>query len=520
MLIELFNVELSIFETDLKKSVAKYLDLPLKAIQHLSILRRNLDARNHRNIKFTYRFLIDIPDLKTLPNHPNCREYKPASLPPALNLEKSDLKPIVVGAGPAGLFAALAFAECGLQPILVEQGKDVSGRAEDVQKFWSEGKLNPFSNMYFGEGGAGTFSDGKLNTRTRRPESSLIMRELINAGAPPEIEFDAKPHLGTDVLLKMLPRLRERLRNLGVTFHFNSRLSEIRRGRQFPEVCINDEWIQAAPLVLAGGHSSFGIYRMLHAIGAPLTVKGNAFGFRIEHPADFITRRFYGKNKNVHRILGNCGYNLSAKVNNNCSVYSFCCCPGGEVVSCSATENSVSANGMSFSHRNAPFTNAGFVASIQPEEFAPDPMHALHVREQYERACFEAGQRTYGLPVQRAKDFLNETVGKDTPEVSCRCACVPGNLNSLLPEFLLSRLKAGLQAMDSRIPGWIANGVLIGLETTTSSPVRIERTASMECVELPGILPVGEGSGYAGGIMTSAMDGYHCVHQWLENYHS
>ena len=470
--------------------------------------------------------------------------------------QAAELRPVIVGAGPAGLFAALAFTECGLRPVIVERGRPAEERAPDVERFWGAGELDPESNMYFGEGGAGTFSDGKLNTRSKNPAVTRILRELAACGAPEEILYDAKPHIGTDRLVQLLPRLRQRLIAAGATFLFNTRLDDIRRtpggalearlvsGAAAPRTApslappshghtaapVSDTWIPANPLVVACGHSAFDTWRLLLRRGVPFAPKPTAIGCRMEHPAEFVTRHFFGKDQQVLAVLGNAPYNLAVPVAAGAaSAYSFCCCPGGEVVSCAAAAGLVSVNGMSYSRRDSPFTNAGLVTSVSPEEMvAAAPQHATRNtqqeaqiesifawREALERRCFEMGGGAFGVPGQTASDFA---VGRATTRglrTSSRRPVVPADFASLLPPQVAERLREGLRAMDRKIPGWIRFGALLGVETTTSSPVRIVRTPQGGCEGWPELLPVGEGSGYAGGIVTSALDGHDTVLRWL-----
>ncbi len=512
------NIELPVLEGDLRAAAAAALGLPSRDLGNVTILRRNLDARQHRFLKFVYTLAVTVPDDYAPPAGSRFEPYRvpaPPVIPPA---DIAEAAPVIVGCGPAGLFAALAFAEAGLKPLLVDRGQPVETRAGDVQRYWADGQLQPESNMYFGEGGAGTFSDGKLNTRTKHAWMPRILDEFVAAGAHDSIRYDAKPHVGTDHLIRMLPRLRQRLTSLGATIRFNTRFRDLRRTpRGELEVLLNDDWMRAKPLVLAIGHSALDTYRLLDQRGVALGTKGNAVGFRIEHPASMITGRFYGRDPRVLELLGNAPYQLSAKVDHqDHSVYSFCCCPGGEVVACSSRPGLVSVNGMSFSQRNSAFTNAAMVANLEAGEVAATPMDSLAWRERIEATCFRMGGADYGLPAQRLADFLAGRVSRSLPKNSCRRPLVPADLADLYPPFLIERLRSGLRALERRVPGWIDNGLLIGAETTTSAPLRILRTPARESENTPDLLPVGEGSGYAGGIMTSALDGLLAAKDWIE----
>jgi len=520
MLLLLHNIEAAVLDPDLRVPVAARLGLGLDAVKSVRILRRSVDARQHRRIRFVYELAVTVPDDFKPPSNAGIEPWAEPEPPRLRPARLADAAPVVIGAGPAGLFAALALCEAGLKPRIIERGRPAAERAADVNRFWSAGILDRESNMYFGEGGAGTFSDGKLNTRSKNPLTAKILDELVQLGAPAEIRYDAQPHLGTDRLLKMLVAFRERLTAAGATFQFATRLDGLRRrttGASGIEVDLNGDWSRAWPLVIACGHSAFDTYRLLAAQGVELGTKGNAIGCRIEHPSNFITRHWYGTDMRVRQVLGHAPYSMAVRGRHGQgSVYTFCCCPGGEIVSCAAVPGQVSANGMSFSHRDSPFTNSGVVAGLQAGEIADSAMAALDWRERLERACFAAAGSCFGLPAQRAVDFVAGRPSKALPACSSRRPLLAADLGRILPDAIAARLRDGLRAMERKVPGWIRNGVLVGVETTTSAPVRIIRSPEGESVSCPGLLAVGDGSGYAGGIVTSAVDGYQAVGRWLD----
>ncbi len=578
MWFELANLELSIFDPDLRGAAAARLGLKPEEVRAVRILRRSVDARQHRNVRFQYQLAVETPDGFHPPASANAQPFadesdalqvridcirsrlekarrRPLGAPapsPAMDCAtvpspgrmpgesgrdahapvSTDLRPVVIGAGPAGLFAALALAECGLRPLIVERGRPAETRAVDVDRFWTAGHLDTESNMYFGEGGAGTFSDGKLNTRSKNPAVARILRELAACGAPAEILYDAKPHIGTDRLLLLLPRLRQRLTAAGATFLFNTRLDGVRRSASGILECelrtsslpvagsalrVERKTVPALPLVVACGHSAFDTWRMLMACGVPFEVKATAVGCRMEHPAEFVTRHFYGPDPRVLAALGNVQYNLAVPVAAGAgSAYSFCCCPGGEVVACASVPGQVSVNGMSASRRDSPFTNAGLVTGVTPEMMGRTAAEALAWREALERRCFELGGGAFGVPGQTAADFVAGRATTRGLRTSSRRPVAPTDLGALLPAPVAERLREGLRAMDRKIPGWIRRGALLGIETTTSSPVRIVRTPQGGGEGgWPDLLPVGEGGGHAGGIVTSALDGYETALRWL-----
>lgn len=522
--LELPQLELSIFATDLRGAAAARLGLRPEDIRELRVLRRSVDARQHHRLRFLYRLAVAVAS-DVRPATPDVKVFEPEAIPSLAPVAVADAAPIVVGAGPAGLLAALALCEAGLPPLVVERGRPAPERSGDVEAFWRAGELNPESNMYFGEGGAGTFSDGKLNTRSKNPLVSKVLQFFVDGGAPEEIRWDAKPHIGTDRLVELLPRLRARLEAMGARFRFGVRLTGIRPaagGRL--EAALDGAWTPARPLVLAIGHSAFDTYRLLHAAGVPMEPKPLAVGCRIEHPAEFITRHFYGSDPKALAVLGNTQYNLNVPVaGGKGSVYTFCCCPGGEVVVCAAAPGLAGVNGMSGSRRDSPYTNAGLVTPVGVGDMtvpgAPDAVEGvLRWREDLERRCYELGGGAFAVPGQTAADFAaGRPAGTRDLRTSSRRPVVAADLAGLLPASVTERLREGLRTMDAKLPGWVRRGVLVGVETTTSAPLRLLRTPHGEAEGWPGLLPVGEGSGYAGGIVTSAADGWETVARWLES---
>lgn len=517
MHVSLDNIELPVFESDLRRPVAQRLGLKPEDIRHVQLLRRSLDARQHQRIKFICRVAVELPAGFEPPAGVRAEPWEPVATPSLAPVTLRDAAPVVVGTGPAGLFAALALVEAGLPPLVIDRGQPVPQRAADITGFWNEGRLNPESNMYFGEGGAGTFSDGKLTTRSKHPLTVKVLRELVAAGAPEEILYDTRAHLGTDVLARLIPALRQRLEKAGARFEFGRRFHGLRRTAGGTlEVRLSGAWVPARPLVLAIGHSATDSYRLLLENGITAGTKGNAFGFRLEHPADFVTRHYYGANPRVRTVLGNAHYNVSVPLADGAhSAYSFCCCPGGEVVTCSATEGQVSVNGMSFSGRDSAFTNAGLVTNVEAEFCGATAAAALDWREGVEKRCYAMGGGAFAVPAQRAADFVAGRVSTALPPSSSRRPLVPADLATLFPPVIGDRLREGLRLLDRQIPGWLENGLIIGVETTTSAPLRLLRNPQAESASHPGLLPVGEGSGYAGGIVTSALDGYQTVATWL-----
>lgn len=520
MWIELSDLTIPVLAPqDLRQAAARTLSVPAEAVAELRVLRRSVDARQHRNVKFLYRVAVRLTDDARGPV--GCREWAETALPALTATRLDDSAPVVVGAGPAGLFAALALCEAGLPPVVVERGKPAPERVVDVTRFWADGTLDPNSNIFFGAGGAGTFSDGKLNTRSKDPLVTKVLTALVALGASETILYDAKPHIGTDRLVQLLPLFRQHLATLGARFVFNTRLDGLRRGASGRlEVALNGAWTLARPLVLACGHSAFDSYRLLLNAGVELTPKPLAIGVRLEHPAAFASALFQGNDPRVLEALGHVQYNVTAKLPDRGSVYSFCCCPGGEVVACATTADTLNVNGMSASRRDSPFTNAGLVTPVPAEEFAADAAGMLHWREELERGCFRLGGGGFAVPAQRATDFVAERASTGELQTSSRRPVAPDDLGRILPAPVAARLRAGLRGLDRKFNGWLQNGTLLGIETTTSAPVRIPREADGAAVNWPDLLPAGEGSGYAGGIVTSATDGWRAVDTWLKAHGS
>jgi uncharacterized FAD-dependent dehydrogenase len=393
----------------------------------------------------------------------------------------------IVGAGPAGLWAAYALLLNGHKVNLYEQGKPVEERFRDIRRFLKSGIFLENSNIFFGEGGAGTFSDGKLNTRSRTEFSQAVLSDLINLGASEEIAYLSKPHIGTDQLQFLIKKMRKQILELGGKIYFESTLQDISvRDNCLNSICINDKWQPCEALVLASGHSARNIYAMLQAHGVALEGKSFAVGVRIEHPQSFINETRFGKGVD-YKLTGAADYTLTGK-----TAYSFCMCPGGVVIPCASEPNGVATNGMSYSRRNSPFANSALIVPYEVDK--SDVKSGIAFQRELEQRAFEMTGKNYSAPKQSAENFLAKKGGDY-------------NLWDLMPENINTSLEAALYEFENKMPGFIKNGLLIAPETRTSSPLRIVRKENGESVSVAGIYPVGEGAGYAGGILTSAADG-------------
>jgi uncharacterized FAD-dependent dehydrogenase len=490
------------------------LDVPVERISSVRILRRSLDARQ-RTLHYEYSVAVDVvlnrDELTRVLSNPKVILYEDVALPPAGPRLSLQQRPIVVGAGPAGLFAALGLAERGCPPLVIERGGQISDRVEDVQAFWKQGDLNPESNVVFGEGGAGAFSDGKLTARGTSPFKQKVLEELVACGADETIVYDARPHLGTDRLRRVIPALVERLRKRGVEFHFNTRMDgiTIEKGRLQGIRTFNGE-IATGLLVLAVGHSARDTVRMLADRGMQLQPKGFAVGVRIVHPQALIDRSM---RRNVHTSLaGAAEYSVkyADKVSGR-GVYSFCMCPGGLVIGCSSQPNTLCVNGMSFSNRGGTHANAALVVTVSPDDVtAENALSGIDLQERIEQQAYAAGSHPFFAPVQSAADFISGQVSSDHSfaDLSFQPGMTSCDFAGLLPGFIVEPLRRALHVFDKKIPGFIEQGVLVGVETRTSSPVRMVRDPeNFQSVGIAGLIPVGEGAGYAGGIISSAVDG-------------
>ncbi|PZW46616.1 hypothetical protein C8P66_109113 [Humitalea rosea] len=493
----------------LAEAIAARLGAPPLAFH---IARRGYDARARGRVVLTYTVDVEVADPAA---HPGLRptpdtSYRPvAAAPPGLRH-----RPIVIGTGPCGLFAALILAESGFRPLILDRGKAVRERTKDTWGLWRQGVLNPESNVQFGEGGAGTFSDGKLWSQVKDPlhHGRKVLTEFVQAGAPEEILFVSKPHIGTFRLVQMVESMRAKIEALGGEYRFGCRVDDIEivDGAVQAVVLHTGERIAADHVVLAIGHSARDTFAMLHARGVEMVAKPFSIGVRIEHPQSLIDRARFGTAAG-HPILGAADYRLVHHASNGRSVYSFCMCPGGTVVAAASEPGRLVTNGMSQYSRNERNANAGIVVGVEPERDYPGgPLAGIAFQRHWEEAAFAAGGGTWAAPAQRVEDFLAERPSTHLGEVlpSYRPGVTPTDLARCLPEFAVVAIREALRAFDKDIPGFaLGDAVMTGVETRTSSPLRITRGDDGQSVNTRGLFPAGEGAGYAGGIMSAAIDG-------------
>jgi uncharacterized FAD-dependent dehydrogenase len=505
-------LDLSEDEDLLPMKLSARLSLSRSEIRSYAIARKGVDARNKRRIKFIYTIEFMVADEEGfrrdhLPD-PDI-EFFEKKIEPEFAQCPAGTKLLIAGMGPAGLFAALRLTEYGIMPILIERGKPIEERLGDVRNFWAKGLLEPESNVQFGEGGAGTFSDGKLTTRVRDENIGYVLKNLVRFGAPPDILHLAKPHIGTDRLRDVVTLMRLHLESRGVDTRFKTKLTDIVPGAgRIAAVVLNDRVEEACDtLLLAPGNSARDTYRMLMRRSVRLERKPFAVGVRVEHSQELINRIQYGVP--AHPRLPPADYALAW--NNPCtgrSAYSFCMCPGGVVVAGSSEEGGVVTNGMSLYDRNSPYANSGLVVNVGQDDFAGgSPLAGMEFQRELETRAFAAGGGDFRAPAQNLLAFLGEKKGGELLS-SYRPGVREADLAALLPGFVTETLREGIRFFDRKMRGFVTGeACLIGVETRTSAPVRIVRGDDFQSVSLRGLYPAGEGAGYAGGIMSAALDG-------------
>lgn len=508
----------------LSLAAAKALRVPPEAVKELTILRRSVDAREDPVLIYTVAVSLDGEGavLRRCRNRRVSR-YAPEQayrLPPSR--PASEVRPIVVGAGPAGLFAALVLARAGQRPLLLERGRPVEARRADVERFWSTGELDLASNVQFGEGGAGAFSDGKLNTGTRDPRHRFILNTLVENGAPPDILYDAKPHIGTDYLYTTLQSLRRTLQANGADILFETRLTDLRiENGALTAVTVEGPQgpydLPCNRLILCPGHSARDTFEMLHRRGVPMEPKPFAVGLRIEHRQADCDAAQYGRYAG-HPGLPASTYKLSCHLPNGRGVFSFCVCPGGQVVAAASEPDRVVTNGMSAYARDLENINGAILVNVTPEDFGVDgPLAGIAFQRRIEEAAYALGGGGYRAPAQRVEDFLNHrpstAPGKVAP--SYRPGVTWTNLWDCLPAFVSESIAEALPILGRRLPGYDApDAVLTAIESRSSSPVRILRDQTCQS-PVRGLYPCGEGAGQAGGILSAAADGMRCAESAL-----
>ena len=497
-----------------RKAAAKRLQVDPNTIVLGKLLSKAIDLRNQEQFLYKISLVVTLDD--SFHNRQNFAIYTEATLPKKQNPALKE-RPIIVGFGPAGMFAALELLDYGLQPIIFERGKKIEERSLDVQDFITKRELNPESNIQFGEGGAGSYSDGKLFSRRDKNTSYInrVLRTFVKFGAPAEIEYISKPHLGTDVLCKIVRNIRLYILERGGEIHYNAKMTDLlTSGDKATGIKINGEQeYLSSHIFIALGHSARNTFKMMHSRGVAMEQRPISVGVRIEHPVATIDRMRYGDKYHNFPALGAATYSLNYTNRPlKRGVYTFCMCPGGEVVNASSSQGMLVLNGMSYSRRDSPFSNAALVASCHISDYGSDnPLAGLEFQQRIERKAFKAGGGRWHVPAQSLLDFLGEGNGSALQETSCKLGIKQADLKDILPDFAVEHLLAAFKKWQREVPLFISSqAILMAAETRTSSPVRISRE-NYESISTKNLYPIGEGSGYTGGITSSAADAIRAV---------
>lgn len=506
-------------ESEIKASILKRLLIEEKDLLNFTIFRRSYDARKKSAIVLIYTLdvetSIEAELLKRFQGNANIggspnTQYRFVTQAKARNFKR----PVIIGFGPCGLFAALVLAQMGFRPIVLERGKAVRERTKDTWDLWRKRELHPESNVQFGEGGAGTFSDGKLWSQIKDPKhyGRKVLTEFVKAGAPAEIMYVSKPHIGTFRLVKMIEEMRANIEALGGEIRFEQKVTDIdiKDGQVLGLTINEEEYLQADQVVLAIGHSARDTFELVHQRGIYVEAKPFSIGFRIEHPQSIIDQARFGRNAG-NKILGSADYKLVHHAKNGRSVYSFCMCPGGTVVAAASEPGRVVTNGMSQYSRNERNANSAIVVGITPEDYPEHPLAGIDLQRKLESLAYELGGANYNAPGQLVGDFIAKRPSKEIASVipSYKPGITMCDLALALPEYAIEAIREALPVFDKQIKGFAMNdAVLTGIETRTSSPIRIKRDDyNLQSINTHGLYPAGEGAGYAGGILSAAIDG-------------
>ncbi|MEE9911456.1 MAG: FAD-binding protein [Deltaproteobacteria bacterium] len=509
------------YEECLTEKAAQVLGISTSSVISFTVIKKALDARRNKPPHFVYAIKINLADAvvlpETLPDGMQIQAYMDDPVmetsfanTSGIRLERHPV--VVVGSGPAGLFAAYTLVLRGISVLLLERGRPIEKRVKDVRTFWEKGVLDAHSNVLFGEGGAGTFSDGKLTSRTKNPLAGWVKKVLVEMGAPPSIITDAKPHIGTDRLRDVMIRLRKKLIDMGCVIRFETQVTDfmIRNGRIAAVVAEGADEVKTDHVILAIGQSADDTYEILHERSVKMEAKPFAMGLRVEHPQTLINAIQYGQ-WSKHPQLPPAEYFVTAAVHElNRSVYTFCMCPGGQVIGCSALPGYVITNGMSERQRSGEFANSAVVVNVRIDDFAREgePLSGLDFRRHWERQAFEAGGGNYRAPAQKLFEFVEQKSSGLVGRTSFLPGVTATRLAEVLPDFAAEALRIGMKQFNKKMPGFLSQeATLIGVETRTSSPVRICRSSDGQSENVRGLYPCGEGAGYAGGIISSALDG-------------
>lgn len=520
-MIELMNLKIPVTysEKDIYNLILK--KLRVDKIENYRFLKKSVDARKKDNVFYTATLGITVENEQKVLKKANNKDARIYKIPERITVPKVQLQgnpPVVCGAGPAGLFCALFLAKAGLKPILIERGADADTRKQEIEKFFITGKLNIQTNVQFGEGGAGTFSDGKLTTNIHDSRCREVLETFYECGAPEEILYLNKPHLGTDNLIEIVKNLRNKIIELGGQVRFLTTLTDIEyKDNKISAVYTDKGKIETENLVIATGHSARDIFEMLKKHNVEMEQKPFSIGVRIEHKQEMINKSQYGE---FYKFLPAADYKLSVHLPSGRSVYTFCMCPGGKVVAASSEEGHLVVNGMSLFARDGENANSAVLVNVEPSDFdSDDVLSGIDFQQKYEKLAYILGGSNYKAPAQAVGDFLKGTPTKAQKNVTPTypMGVTWCDLSSCLPQFAVDSLKEALPLFNNKIKGFTdENAVMTGVETRSSSPVRIKRNENFESTIL-GIYPCGEGAGYAGGIMSAAVDGIRIAQQIIQS---
>lgn len=486
----------------------------------VTLERRSLDARHKGAIRFLTALSFESDRTLSLGPLPGGLklDLAPVTAPNAVAQPPRKPHVVIVGSGPAGTFCALRLLDYGIEPILLERGPAMGERVKAITGLWQDAVLDPEANAQFGEGGAGTFSDGKLTTRIGHPATRYVLEAFVRFGANPRILYLSKPHVGTDVIRRCAVLIRRAMEARGAQYRFKARLADLRldeRGRVSAAVLASGEELPCQALVLAPGHSARDTFEMLHGHGVAMRQKPFAMGVRVEHPQGLIDRSQYGPSSG-HPSLPAADYKLICNFGPNRAAYSFCMCPGGEVTQCASEPGGVVVNGMSHEQRDSGFANSGLVAKVSTADFGSDHLlGGMYFQRRWEQAAFRAAGESYGAPAMAVEDFLKGRATGRLPRTSFRPFAVAADLNTCLPDFVREQLAGALPVFDRKIRGFTSrDAILLAIESRTSSPIQLLRGEDGQSVSHPGLYPCGEGAGFAGGITSAAVDGIR-VAEWI-----
>ncbi len=511
-------------EAELPRHVAPRLGISVDDLAQWRVLKKSLDARSRQHLEFVYTVLVNLPDHSVTPSKlgHGIELYDPPMFhDPAPGLAPLSERPIVVGTGPAGLLAGYFLALKGYRPLLIERGPPVKERVPEVRRFDRGGDFERENNYLFGEGGAGCFSDGKLTCRLEGPDVEYVLQRFVECGGRPSIVYENRPHLGSNKLPMLCRNFRRTIEALGGEYRFNCRLEglDIQNGAVHG-ISTSSGFLKSRHVILGIGHSARDTYEMLFAAGVPMLPKAFQLGLRIEQPQQQIDQHKYAR-QDYRDLLGAADYTL--QVRGQRDVFTFCMCAGGVIIPSISEPDRFCTNGMSNSRHDTPFANSGVMVTLEPGEFGSDhPLAGMELQRRYEAIAFELGRRNYLCPIQSAKDFLTGRAPDDrpAPECSYQRGVVPASLDAVLPSSVIAAIRHSLPAMDKKLHGnFVKHAQLVGPEMRGSSPIRIDRDlATRECPNIEGLYPVGEGAGYAGGIVSAAVDGLRSARVIVERY--